>query len=368
MKIMTIFGTRPEGIKMAPLINELKKDECIECVVVNTAQHREMLDQVLRLFSIKPNYDLNIMKENQTPEEIISAILTKLSEILDKEKPDLVLVHGDTSTTFTGALASFLKKIPVGHVEAGLRTYEMYTPFPEEVNRQLVSRLASLHFASTMKNKENLVSEHIKEESIAVVGNTVIDALLHVTSKPFEFPPLLESFLNNGKRTILMTTHRRENLGQLKSIYDGVNQILEKNQDVQILFPLHKNPIVRKEVEAHLMKSDRVLLIEPLDYETFSHTMKKSFLVLTDSGGIQEEAPALGIPVLVARNSTERQEGVDSGILKLVGTSPEQIFLEAHRLLNDEAFYQETSKIKNPYGNGTTSKQIISFIKTWMSS
>lgn len=366
-KIMTIFGTRPEGVKMAPLVNALKQDSDLECVVVNTAQHREMLDQVLELFKIIPDYDLDCMKKGQTPQSLTAEITTRLSDILDKEKPDLVLVHGDTTTTFVGAYSAFLKQIPVGHVEAGLRTNNIYSPFPEEMNRQLVGKLSSIHFAATKKNKENLLKENVQSEHISVVGNTVIDALLDITKRPFVFEDELSSFLNNGNRTILMTTHRRENMEQMKGIYDAVNTILDNNKDVQVLFPIHKNPAIREKVNAFLSKSHRIRLIEPLDYETFAHTMKKIDLIITDSGGIQEEAPALGKPVLVVRNDTERQEGVDAGTLKLVGTSAEKIFREAHELLNNPPLYSKTSAIKNPYGDGTTSKKIVLAIKEFLS-
>lgn len=365
-KIMTIFGTRPEGIKMAPLVNALKHDSDLECVVVNTAQHREMLDQVLELFEIIPDYDLDCMKSGQTPQSLTAEMTTRLSDIIDKEKPDLILVHGDTTTTFVGAYSAFLKQIPVGHVEAGLRTNNIYSPFPEEMNRQLVGRLSTIHFAATEKNKENLLKENVQSDHISVVGNTVIDALLDITKRPFSFDEELCSFLHNGNKTILMTTHRRENMEQMKGIYDAVNTILENNTDVQVLFPIHKNPAIREKVNAFLSKSHRVRLIEPLDYETFAHTMKKVDLIITDSGGIQEEAPALGKPVLVVRHDTERQEGVDAGTLKLVGTSADKIFMEAHELLNNPSLYSKTSAIKNPYGDGTTSKKIVRIIKEFL--
>lgn len=366
MKIMTVFGTRPEGIKMAPLIHALKNVPSIECVVVNTAQHREMLDSVLTLFSITPDYDLNLMKQEQTPASLSSEMMQRLTEILDKEQPDLVLVHGDTTTTFLGAYCAFLKQIPVGHVEAGLRTYQIYEPFPEEMNRQLVGKLATWHFAATQKNKEALIKEQVQGEKIAVVGNTVIDALLNVANRPFSFEPALNAFLHNGKRTILLTTHRRENLDDLHEIYKGVNQLLAENNEVQVIFPLHKNPKVREQVRKHLTNSERVLLTEPLDYETFVHVMKASYFILTDSGGIQEEAPALGKPVLVARNVTERQEGVESGTLKLVGTSAAQIVTEGRKLLADQNYYEQIAQTKNPYGDGTASQQIIRFIQQQM--
>lgn len=363
MKVMPIFGTRPEGIKMAPLVKLLKQDKDIECVFVNTAQHREMLDQVLDLFDIKPDYDLNIMKPGQTPLQVTSRILTELETILDKEKPDLVLVHGDTATTFAGAFAAFQKQIPVGHVEAGLRTGNIYSPFPEEANRKLTGAIATFNFSATEKNRENLLKENVKSESIVVVGNTVIDALLDVTSRNYEFEGELKDIVSNDKKTILLTTHRRENLTQLKEVYLAINQLLEENEDIQFVFPVHKNPVVRNEVKRWLNDSDRVHLVEPMDYEVFANLMKHAYLIITDSGGIQEEAPALGIPVLVARDTTERPEGVEAGTLKLVGLSKERIFEEANLLLNDKEAYNKMSGAKNPYGDGTSSQQIVQFIK-----
>jgi len=363
MKIMPIFGTRPEGIKMAPLVKLLKEDPSFSCVFVNTAQHREMLDQVLDLFDLTPDYDLNIMKEKQTPEGVTAQIITELSSILDQEKPDLVLVHGDTTTTFAGAYAAFLKKIPVGHVEAGLRTGDISSPFPEEANRQLVGRIASYHFSATEKNKENLLKEGVDPSSIAVVGNTVIDALLSTVNKPFTYSSELQPIIDRGHKIILMTTHRRENLEQLTGIYTAINDLMEKHDDIELVFPVHKNPAVRAQVEKGLKNNPRVHLVEPLDYETFAHLMKDSYFIISDSGGIQEEAPALGKPVLVARTNTERPEGVTAGTLKLVGTEASVIFTEADALLSNPATYQQMSEAKNPYGDGTSSQQIISFIK-----
>ena len=364
---MPIFGTRPEGIKMAPLVTALQKDPDITCVFVNTAQHREMLDQVLALYDLTPQYDLDIMKDGQTPLEVTSRILTELNDILSIEKPDIVLVHGDTTTTFAAAYAASLHQIPVGHVEAGLRTYNLHSPFPEEMNRQLVGRIASLHFAPTEANKHNLCNERISEKQVHVVGNTVIDALLTVSNRPYAFTGILQSLMKNGKKTILMTTHRRENLDQMQGIYQAVNRLIEKHPDVQVLFPVHKNPKVRKEAAQGLMQSDRIHVIEPLDYETFAQVMKQSFLILTDSGGIQEEAPSLGKPVLVARHTTERQEGVEAGTLKLVGTDENTIFTEAHRLITDEAYYAQMANAQNPYGDGRTSHEIVTIIKTFLS-
>jgi UDP-N-acetylglucosamine 2-epimerase (non-hydrolysing) len=303
------------------------------------------------------------MKEKQTPEGVTAQIITGLSEILDKEKPDLVLVHGDTTTTFAGAYAAFLKKIPVGHVEAGLRTGDITSPFPEEANRQLVGRIASYHFSATEKNKENLLNEGVNPSSIAVVGNTVIDALLATVNKPFSYPEELKPIIERKKKIILMTTHRRENLEQLTGIYTAINSLMAKHEDIELVFPVHKNPAVRAQVEKGLKSDPRIHLVEPLDYETFAHLMKDSYFIISDSGGIQEEAPALGKPVLVARTNTERPEGVLAGTLKLVGTDADTIFKEANALLSDDSVYQKMSEAKNPYGDGTYSKQIISFIK-----
>lgn len=360
---MTIFGTRPEGIKMAPLIDALKQEDKIKCVVVNTAQHREMLDQVLKLFEILPDYDLNLMQAGRSVEELIGAMLTELSDIIAVEKPDLVLVHGDTMTTFIGAYAAFLKQVPIGHIEAGLRTYNKYSPFPEEMNRQMVSQMASYHFAPTERNKEHLLKENINENTIYVVGNTVIDALLEIASKPKLLNSELHSIFSNSLKTILLTTHRRENLGELQNIYEAVNQLVEDHPDVQVIFPVHKNPQVREKVLSSYRNTERFHLVEPLDYETFVHVMKHCYLVITDSGGIQEEAPSLGKPVLVARDTTERAEGVEAGTLKLVGTSAQIIYDECSKLIREPSEYQKMKEIRNPFGEGDTSKEIIEIIK-----
>lgn len=364
MKVSVIFGTRPEGIKMVSLVKQLQQDKDIECIFINTAQHREMLDQILESFNIKSNYDLNMMKSGQSLEELTSNMIPKVSEILELEKPDLILVQGDTTSTFVGAYCGFLKKIPVAHVEAGLRTYDLYSPFPEEGNRQMVSRISSYHFAVTIKNKQNLLEEKIDSDKIFVVGNTVIDALLDVVSQDFKFSEELESIINNGKKTILLTTHRRENLNQLKNVYQAINNLLDKHEDIQIIFPVHKNPIVRKQVNEHLNVSNRVYLIEPASYYVFANLLKNSYLIITDSGGVQEEAPSLGIPVLVIRDTTERPEGVEAGTLKLVGTETKTIFDTANNLLLNKEFYNAMSGAKNPYGNGTSAKQIVEIIKS----
>lgn len=362
MKVMTIFGTRPEGIKMAPVVKELMSREDVECIFLNTAQHREMLDQVLELFEIKPDFDLNLMKDRQTLIELTSKMLVEITKVLEETNPDLVLVHGDTATTFAGAFAAFQRQIPVGHVEAGLRTEDIYSPFPEEANRQLVGRITTHHFAATETNREALLRENIRPENIYVVGNSVIDALLQVTSKEFAFEEPLKSIMESGKRTILMTTHRRENLAQLKGVYSAINRILVEHEDVQIVFPVHKNPVVRDEIAKHLNLNGRTHLVEPLDYEVFAHLMKEAYLILTDSGGIQEEAPALGKPVLVARNNTERPEGVEAGTLKLCGTDESVVYKELKELLTNPAAYEKMSGAKNPYGDGTTSEKIADII------
>ncbi|MFK2826437.1 UDP-N-acetylglucosamine 2-epimerase (non-hydrolyzing) [Bacillus sp. B190/17] len=364
MKVMTIFGTRPEGIKMAPLVKALKKEEGIECVFVNTAQHREMLDQVLTLFEITPDYDLNMMQAGQKVEELTGKMFSKLSAIIEMEKPDLVLVHGDTTTTFVGAYSAFLKKVPVGHVEAGLRTNNVYSPFPEEMNRQMVGRLASYHFAATQRNKDNLLMENIEEDAIHVVGNTVIDALLEVASKPYRFYGELGGIFSANLKTILLTTHRRENFDELQNIYEAVNQLIDDYKDIQVVFPIHKNPEIRQKVNKAFRNSSRVHLIEPLDYESFVHVMKQSYLIITDSGGIQEEAPSLGKPVLVARHTTERPEGVEAGTLKLVGTSAQTIYEECRKLILNPVEYKKMGAIRNPFGEGNSSDKIIEIIKS----
>ncbi|MGL4522458.1 MAG: non-hydrolyzing UDP-N-acetylglucosamine 2-epimerase [Bacilli bacterium] len=363
MKVMLVFGTRPEGIKMAPVVKAFQADKDIQTVVVNTGQHKEMLDQVLDLFQITPDYDLAVMKQGQTLESVSNDVLHALAPVLTKEKPDVVLVHGDTTTTFIGAYASFLQQIPVGHVEAGLRTYEHYSPFPEEMNRSLVGRIAHYHFAATETNRKNLLGENIKEENIAVVGNSVIDALFDILTKEHTFDEEIQNVLDKGGRMILMTTHRRENLEQLDGIYKAINRIVDEHEDVQVIFPIHKNPKVRDIAAAHLNNPERIHLVEPLDYMSFCHLMNKAYLLLTDSGGVQEEAPALGKPVLVTRNSTERPEGVAVGTLKLVGTKEEVVYSELSKLLSDEAAYASMSQAKNPYGDGTSSEQIVTYLK-----
>lgn len=363
-KVMTIFGTRPEAIKMAPVILELQKfpDE-IETLVTVTAQHREMLDQVLDLFQIKPEFDLNIMSKGQTLFDITTRSLHGLDEVFTKTNPDLVLVHGDTTTTFSSSLAAFYHQISVGHVEAGLRTYNKYSPFPEEMNRKLTSAIADLNFAPTEVSRQNLLREGVPDEKIFVTGNTVIDALHMTLTREFRFDPALEESMKNS-RVILVTTHRRENLGEpMRHVYQALKDLLEKFSDLKIVFPVHKNPRVREVVEAELGGIERVVLIDPLEYEPFANLMNRATLILTDSGGVQEEAPSLGKPVLVLRDTTERPEAIESGTVKLVGTSRDKIFETALKLLEDSEEYRKMSEAKNPYGDGHAAERIVEIVR-----
>lgn len=363
VKIMAVFGTRPEAIKMAPVILELRKFPAeFETTVAVTAQHREMLDQVLRLFKIQPDFDLNIMLAGQTLFDITSRALLGLNEILSAVEPDIVLVHGDTTTTFTGALAAFYHQIAVGHVEAGLRTGNKFSPFPEEINRKLTSALADLNFAPTETAQENLLKEGVSAEKIFVTGNTVIDALEQTVRAEFSFA---EDFLNGlSNRVILVTTHRRENLGEpMRNVYRALKKILADFPDAEIIFPVHKNPKVRELVSAELGNVAQVHLIEPLDYEPFANLMSRATLILTDSGGVQEEAPALGKPVLVLRDTTERPEAVTAGTVKLVGTDTEKIYAAAKLLLTDERAYQQMANAVNPYGDGKAARRIVQALR-----
>lgn len=365
LKVMTIFGTRPEAIKMCPVVRELKKQiEYVDTIVAVTAQHREMLDQVLALFKITPDYDLNIMSSGQTLFDITDRALMGLKEVLEKAQPDIILVHGDTSTTFVGALAAYYKQIPVGHVEAGLRTGDKYSPFPEEMNRKLTGAIAEFHFAPTAQAKENLLKENVNPEHIYVTGNTVIDALHATVKDKFVFVNAgLQRALTSGHKLILMTTHRRENLGEpMRHVYQALRKVLAKHPEAEAIFPMHKNPKVREVAEAVLGDLDRVHLIEPMDYEPFANLMARVDIVLTDSGGIQEEAPALGKPVLVLRNTTERPEAVTAGTVKLIGTNKEDVLSATTRLLEDEAYYKKMSEAVNPYGDGLAAKRIVSII------
>lgn len=362
IKLMTVFGTRPEAIKMCPLVLEMQKyPDFIEPIVAVTAQHREMLDQVLQLFAIKPDYDLNIMTAGQTLYDVTGRALAGLKDVLAEAQPDMVLVHGDTTTTFVGALASFYAQIPVGHVEAGLRTGNKFSPYPEEMNRKLTGAIADIHFAPTSTSKNNLLKEIIDPAAIVVTGNTVIDALQTTVKADYRFTDSgLQKALAGGKRLILVTTHRRENLGEpMRHVYQALRKVLENHPDVEAIFPVHKNPKVREIVDEELGKLAQVHLIEPLDYEPFANLMAKVDIVLTDSGGIQEEAPALGKPVLVLRDTTERPEAVDAGTVKLVGTAYDDVLRETSLLLDDSKYYQSMAEAANPYGDGRACERII---------
>lgn len=365
IKLMTVFGTRPEAIKMCPLVLEMRKyPEYIQPIVAVTAQHREMLDQVLDLFGIVPDYDLNIMTSGQTLYDVTTRALMGLKPVMEEAKPDMVLVHGDTTTTFAGALAAFYAQIPVGHVEAGLRTGNKYSPYPEEMNRKLTGSIADMHFAPTGTSKANLLMENVQPESILVTGNTVIDALQTTVHSDYHFAD--EDFnkvFATGHKLILMTTHRRENLGEpMRHVYRALKSVLETHEDVEAIFPVHKNPKVREIVDQELGHLSRVHLIEPMDYEPFANLMAKVDIVLTDSGGIQEEAPALGKPVLVLRDTTERPEAVEAGTVKLIGTAYEDVLRETNRLLDDEKHYRSMAEAANPYGDGKACERIIKAI------
>lgn len=360
LKIMTVFGTRPEAIKMCPLVLELQKHKEIKPVVCVTAQHREMLDQVLDIFGVKPDYDLDIMKTRQTLSGITTSVLTGMESVLTKEKPDIVLVHGDTSTSFVAALAAFYQQIKVGHVEAGLRTYDIYSPFPEEMNRQLTGRISNLHFAPTKRNFENLIKENVDTEKIYITGNTVIDALKTTVKEGYQFnDKTLRSLDFENNRVIVVTAHRRENLGEpLKNICNAIKQIVEEYPDTVAVYPVHLNPAVRETVWSILGETDRVHLIDPLDVEELHNAMSRSFMVMTDSGGIQEEAPALAKPVLVLRRETERPEAVAAGTVKIAGVDKDVIVGLAEELLDSEEAYNAMAHAANPYGDGEASRRI----------
>ncbi|GGD01392.1 non-hydrolyzing UDP-N-acetylglucosamine 2-epimerase [Enterococcus wangshanyuanii] len=362
IKVMTVFGTRPEAIKMAPLIKELEQHpEQFESVVTVSAQHRQMLDQVLADFQITPDHDLDIMKAGQTLADITSQVLTNLTAVLQAEKPDIVLVHGDTTTSFAAALSAFYHQITIGHVEAGLRTWEKYSPFPEELNRQLVDDLTDIYFAPTMESKENLLKENHPEEHIYITGNTAIDAMAYTITDDYQ-NEVLET-VGENQRLILMTMHRRENLGRpMEQVFKAVRQLIEENPDIDVVFPMHKNPKVREIAETYLAGLDRVHLIEPLDVVDFQNLAARSYLILTDSGGVQEEAPSLGVPVLVLRDTTERPEGVKAGTLKLVGTDQKIVYHTVTELLTNEMAYKEMAHAENPYGDGNASQRILEAI------
>lgn len=365
LKVMTVFGTRPEAIKMAPLVKALQAAEDMEPIVTVTAQHREMLDQVLHLFDIVPDYDLNIMSQGQTLYDVTERALHGLKTVIEEAQPDVVLVHGDTTTTFVGALAAFYKQIPVGHVEAGLRTGDIYSPFPEEMNRKLTGSLTTYHFAPTDGAERNLLLENISTDHLYVTGNTVIDALATTVKKDYIFSDeVLNALDYTNKRIVLVTTHRRENLGApMQHIYKAIRDLVAAFEDIEVVFPVHKNQKVRDIAKAELGGIDRVHMIEPLDYEPFANLMARSYLVLTDSGGIQEEAPALGKPVLVLRNTTERPEAVTAGTVKLVGTNSDVIYDTAKRLLAEKSAYETMSNAVNPYGDGKASERIVQALR-----
>lgn len=360
-KVMLVFGTRPEAIKMCPLVNELKSRKNIETKVLVTGQHRQMLDVVLEAFAVIPDYDLSIMKDKQTLFDITTNILNRIKEVLEKEKPDVVLVHGDTTTTFVTALACFYLQIPVGHVEAGLRTYNIFSPYPEEFNRQAVGIVAKYNFAPTELSKQNLLREGKNPESIFVTGNTAIDALKTTVRKDYTHPELEWA---KDSRLIMITAHRRENLGEpMEHMFRAIRRIMEEFPDTKAIYPIHMNPVVRETANKYLSGSDRIRIIEPLDVLDFHNFLNKSYLILTDSGGIQEEAPSLGKPVLVMRDTTERPEGIEAGTLKLVGTNEETIYKEFKSLLENEDEYKKMSKASNPYGDGYASKRIADILE-----
>lgn len=359
-KIMLVFGTRPEAIKMCPLVNELKKRKNIETIVCVTGQHRQMLDQVLEAFSVVPDYDLSIMKDKQTLFDVTVNILERIKTVLEEVKPDVVLVHGDTSTTFVTALACFYLQIPVGHVEAGLRTYNIYSPYPEEFNRQAVSIISQYNFAPTELSRQNLLKEGKNPESIYVTGNTAIDALKTTVRADYTHPELEWA---DGSRLIMITAYRRENLGEpMRHMFKAIRRVMDEHPDVKAIYPIHMNPVVREIAQEYLGDDDRIHIIEPLDVLDFHNFLSRSYLILTDSGGIQEEAPSLGKPVLVMRDTTERPEGIAAGTLKLVGTEEETIYKEFSRLLSDKDEYEAMSKASNPYGDGHACERIADIL------
>ncbi len=361
IKVMTVFGTRPEAIKMAPVVLELQKHPGkIQSIVAVTAQHREMLDQVLQLFHIQPDYDLNIMSPSQTLFEITSRALLGLNEAIADAKPDIILVHGDTTTTFVGALAAFYHQVPVAHVEAGLRTGNKYSPYPEEMNRKLTGALTDLHFPPTLTSRQNLLAEGVADKNIFVTGNTVIDALLGTVRADYVFPSELADIASSAGRLILVTTHRRENLGEpMRHVYQALRAIVEEFPDTRAIFPVHRNPQVQQVVQAELGGVARIQLIDPLDYQPFANLMNQAHIILTDSGGIQEEAPSLGKPVLVLRDTTERPEAICAGTVKLIGTSRDRVYQELRQLLTDEAEYKLMAEAANPYGDGRAAARIV---------
>ncbi len=362
--MLSIFGTRPEAIKMCPLVKALEKDDRIESIVCATAQHREMLDSVLEIFDVRPQYDLNIMSHGQTIINVANKVLTGVDKVIKECNPDIVLVHGDTSTTLNGALAAFYNQVPIGHVEAGLRTGDIYSPFPEEANRKLTGALATLHFSATESNKANLAKENITD-NVYITGNTVIDALLSVVDQNHKFD---DETINNidfeNKKIVLLTAHRRENWGEpMKDIFEAVRELIEKNDDVEVIFPMHKNPLIRELAKTSFDGiEDKIHLIEPLEYVDFANLMYKCYLIMTDSGGIQEEAPALGKPVIVLRTETERPEAIEAGTVKLAGIERAKIFEVANELINSKEAYDKMAHAVNPYGDGKACGRIVDLI------
>ena len=360
-KVMLVFGTRPEAIKMCPLVNELKTRSSIQTIVCVTGQHRQMLDQVLEAFNVTPDYDLSIMKDKQTLFDVTTSILNKIKSVLEVEKPDIVLVHGDTSTTFVTALACFYLQVPIGHVEAGLRTYNIFSPYPEEFNRQAVSIISQFNFAPTELSKQNLLNEGKNPNSIYVTGNTAIDALKTTVRKDYTHSELEWA---KDSRLIMITAHRRENLGEpMQHMFRAIRHVMDEHPDVKAIYPIHMNPVVRETANSILGDDDRIHIIEPLEVLDFHNFLSRSYLILTDSGGIQEEAPSLGKPVLVMRDTTERPEGIAAGTLKLVGTTEDMIYNEFSKLLSDKSEYDKMSKASNPYGDGFASKRIADILE-----
>lgn len=360
-KVMLVFGTRPEAIKMGPLVMELKKQDDIDTVVCVTGQHREMLDQVLPIFNIKPDYDLEIMKHQQDLFDVTVNILERIKPVLEKEQPDMVLVHGDTTTTYAAGLASFYLRIPVGHVEAGLRTHNIYSPYPEEFNRQSVGLFSTLNFAPTKKAQQNLLDEGKAPESIFVTGNTAIDALNTTVKEDYQHPLLDWA---KGSQLIVLTAHRRENYGEpMRHMFQAVKRIVDEHPEIKVVYPIHMNPMIQELADEIFKNTDRVKIIPPMEVVDFHNLLAKSHIILTDSGGIQEEAPSLGKPVLVMRDTTERPEGIEAGTLKLVGTDEEVIYRHFKELLDSDALYQQMSEASNPYGDGDAAKQIVAILK-----
>ncbi|NLY20732.1 MAG: UDP-N-acetylglucosamine 2-epimerase (non-hydrolyzing) [Tissierellia bacterium] len=364
MKVLTVFGTRPEAIKLAPIIKEMEKRDNIESVICVTGQHREMLDQVLAIFEIEPDYDLNIFQSGQSLTDITIRSMKGIEDVIKKEEPDLLLVQGDTSTVFTAALTAFYNGVKIGHVEAGLRSGNIFSPFPEEANRQLTGIVTSLHFAPTVNNKENLLKENYDADQIFITGNTVIDALGYTVTDSFEFnDKALNSIDFENNKVILLTSHRRENLGEpMKNVFSAINDVVNANDNVKVVFPMHLNPKVRELARKEFEGNENIILIEPLEYLEFSNLMSKCYFIVTDSGGIQEEAPSLEKPVLVIREETERQEGIEAGTAKLIGTKYDDVFASVNELLNDENEYSKMASSVNPYGDGKASERIVDII------